>query len=185
MFGMNEGIQRVRPAGVRTSSLSPRLKMAYRLYHSATVPTKAAAAKAAGLSPATFYIASRPKIDLMNPEGTDIAARMDDKLDEQVINARALLSKEAIKSIIKLAQLRDTGGSEGIQLKAAQDIADRCPDTSKTQRIESSNFSLEGKDVANLVNALVHSRSARSHITEGLEGDFIKVDSAQVINESS
>lgn len=68
-----------------------------------------------------------------------IFAKTQDSVDkivtEEVVNVKKLIEQHSTKAIQKIAGLMETSSSEAIQLKAAIDLADRGPDTSKTKKM--------------------------------------------------
>jgi len=86
------------------------------------------------------------------------------------------------RALAKLNSLMDEGKQE-VQLRAAIDLADRSPETSKTQKIDVHSMTLTGQDVAALAKALVesaHTKTKFAHIAEeGLEE--IRLDEPELV----
>lgn len=149
--------------------LSPRIAHATRLYATGAVPTKKAAAEAVGLKPITFYTATSRKI------GTPLAhALMEDvttQVHERAIDVGALLARLSVEAIGTIDHIRKNGTTEEIRLKAAVDLADRGPQTSKVQKHQVETFTLDGKDVEAIRAAMAESVRVRELHGE-VEGHF-------------
>jgi len=133
--------------------------MAARLYATGACRTKKAASLAAGLHPNYLTMLTSPA------NGSVPVLRMlndiDEKIEDQTIETSAIISLLGRKALGKIAHLMNNG-SEGTQLKAAIDLADRAPETSKTQKVQLDSFSLSGQDVKDLAAAMVESAKAQS-----------------------
>lgn len=156
---------------------TPRLRLAERLYQSGAVPTKKAAARAAGLNPVTYYAMTMPRVG--NEQIHQIGDDIDAAIHDRTINMSKVLALLGRKAVGKLNGLMDSN-SEMIQLKAAQDLADRSPETSKTIKHEVASISLSGQDAKEMAQALVESARSRDKFSHLVDGDFVKVESEQV-----
>ena len=168
--------------GSRLRAPSPRLRMAARLYASGAVKTKKEAAEAFDLDPVYFYHMTSPNI------GNETMRRIHDDVDsaiqDETISMSRVLSLIGRKAVGKLYGIMRDGQSEMLQFKAAQDLADRSPETSKTLKIESANITLSGADAKELAESLVMSAKARVKFQEAAEGDFIRVDTDKIVKAS-
>ena len=150
---------------------SPRVRQAMRLYATAAVPTKAAAADAVGLSRSALYNDSMPSL------GDTPTRRLFDQVDEaladRTINMSRVLAMLSREAIGKISNLMRYSESEQIQLKAAVDLADRAPDTSKTQKIAAVGVTLSGKDVHELAAVMAESAQAQEDFNEIGQDDYV------------
>lgn len=139
--------------GVRDlDKLSPRVRLAARLYSTGTCKTKKEASTAAGLHPNYLTILSGPT------SGSELVKRLINDVDaaihDQSISTSQLLQRLGREAVGRIAQLMDSD-NEHVALKAAVDLADRSPETSKTQKVSVESFSLDGEDVKSLAAAMV------------------------------
>lgn len=158
---------------LRKRQPSPRVRNALRLYASGAVKSKKEAAEAVGLSPQALYTPTMPSLGdtptrrLMN----EIDAALDDKTVD-MSRVLAMLSRKAVK---KINSLMDNSENEHIQLKAAVDLADRAPETSKTHKVAVANIRMNSDDAKELAAAMVESARARREFAHVAEGDFVQV----------
>ena len=151
---------------------SPRVKLATRLYTTGICKTKKEASEAAGLHPSYLTMltgpnGSEPVKSLMN--------EIDQKIEDKTIETSALIQVLGRKALGKMSQLME-GGSEGVQFRSAQDLLDRSPETSKTQRIETVAFSLDGEDAASLAKAMLESAKSDRDYDHVAEHGLMEVD---------
>lgn len=166
----------------RNTKPGPRVKMAARLYASGAVKSKKEACQAVGLGEQYLSMLSRPSV--ANPEITSIIGEVDHAIHDKTVALSAVIALAARRAVEKVNRLMDSN-NEHIQLKAATDILDRNPETSKTQKVLSASFSIEGKDAAEIAAALVRSARLREKYPNIGQGDFIKIegeDGKQEIN---
>lgn len=88
-----------------------------------------------------------------------------------------LLGREAIGRI--RGHMNNEDNPASVQLKAAQDLADRSPETSKTIKHEVASISLSGQDAKEMAAALVESARSRERFSHVAEGDFVQVETKQ------
>ncbi len=157
---------------------SPRLKLAQRLYTSGAVPTKRAAAEAAGLNPGYFYLMTSQQI--ANPELHLVKDDIDAKIHDQTVNMSKVLELLGRKAVGKINEIMSNEAMHpALQLKAAQDLADRAPSTSKTIKHAIAAVQITGKDAKELAASLVESARSREQYSHVAEGDFVRVDTEQ------
>jgi len=137
------------------------------------VRTKAEAADTVGLSRGYFYAMTSPAIG--NEETVRLHDEVDELLKDKTVDMSRVLALVAREAVGKLRKLMQEGGSEGIQLKASQDLADRSPDTSKTLKATVAHINLSGSDAKGLAEAMVASAKAKQQYAEVALGDTIKV----------
>lgn len=128
---------------------SARIQRALWLYLTGACNTKREASAEAGLHPSYLTIA------MNTSEPTkQMAASIQEQLNNDAADMSKVMRKLGRMAVGKLAGLLDSG-SETIQLKAAIDLADRSPETQKTQRIEVADLTLAGADAKAIAKALV------------------------------
>lgn len=133
--------------------LRPRVRMALRMYALSAVPTLSAAAEACGISLPYLSLSAH------SPAGKAYMQTVQQILDEKSISTTDLLNKLGRRAIEIIGGLAEDGSSPTIQLKAAIDLADRSPETSKTTKVQVDSFSLSGKDARLLAESIVQGRS--------------------------
>lgn len=162
----------------RKKELSPRLKLAARIYATGQQPTKAAAARAAGLKPGTFYIQSSQAV--ADPQMQKILQDTDRMVQDATLSTRKMIDILARESIGTLGSLMRTSADETVKLRAAIDLADRGSETSKIQRLQvDTGLTLSREDARSIADLLVESAELKqkyAHLeTENfvtLEGGF-------------
>jgi len=150
----------------------PRVKMAARLYASGAVKSKKAACEAVGLNPTYLSLLSRESVS--HPEIVSIIGDVDRAIHDKNIALSVVIAMAARKALGRVNGLVDSQ-NEHIALKAASDILDRNPETSKTQKLQVTSFSLEGQDAKEIAQALVRSAEVREKFNAIGEGDFVKI----------
>lgn len=167
------------PKGQETGSVAklycqiqptPRVRNALWLYLSGSCKSKREAALVAGITPAhmnnmTNY--SEPTKRLMNEIQTQLQS---DAADMNVVMKR--LGRMAVG---KMALLLDSG-SEAIQFKAAQDLADRSPETQKTQRVEVADLTLAGQDAKAIAQAIVEAAMTEREFADVAKHGLVELD---------
>lgn len=122
--------------------MTPREELAVRLFHTGAAKTKAEAMRAVGIS--TW------------PEGADVMGRkIADALDQRFMDTGMLLrvlGREGLETIADT--MRDPGAGPALRLKAAIDLADRGPETSKIQRHTVMSAQFSGDDLRALADAI-------------------------------
>lgn len=158
---------------IRTRRVSPRVKLAARLYATGAVPTKAAAADAAGLARGTFYVMSAPGGG--SPEVQNMIGEADRMIEDRTVQLSAAIALLARKALKKVGQLVDSN-NEHVSLKASVDLLDRNPETSKIQRHQVTSFNIDHEDTKDLVAALVAGAKVREKYSDLAKGDVVRVD---------
>src|SRR3569832_1978997 len=115
----------------RAKEHTPRVKLATRLYATGVAKTKAAAAEMAGLAPSTYYLISTTESKV-----SDLMNHIDKELESEQLDTGRLLKHLGRKAIRHIAWTLDSDEvKHDTRLKAAQDLADRSPETSKTTNL--------------------------------------------------
>lgn len=164
----------VRGHDLADRDMSPRVKLATRLYTTGACPTKQAAAEAAGLDPAYFSLISSPKNGSRKLK--NFMQEVDDALTEQSVDMSKVLSILGRRAVRNIASLMEDAEGEGTRLRAAQDLADRSPETQKIQKHQVESFTISGEDAKELAAAMVESARIKDRYMSMAEGDFVTVD---------
>ena len=160
--------------GWRTRKLSPRVKLAIKLHATGAVPTKMAAAKAAGLAPSSLYgITSAAG-------GNDAAQRqyetIDQMLTDRSVDVSVLIESLSVEAIKKMGQLMQYSGKDEVQLRAAMELADRGKKTAKVLKHEIQNeHAITPEAAKNIAEALVQAAEAKRRFAAVAEIGFIGV----------
>lgn len=161
----------------RDIKLSPRTRMALLMHATGVVKTKTEAARVAGVSKEYFTSLSNHSEEAKRLQN-DVQSML---LDDSVSTSK-IMQKIGRKALSRLDALMDSN-NEGIALRAAQDLADRAPETQKTQKVAIDMLTISGQDAKALAAAMIESArdSARfDHVTrEGL----VEVDN-EAVSES-
>lgn len=157
---------------------SPAVRMAVGLWASGRVKSKKAAAEAVGIAPnyVTNLIAAKNTV-LM-----DLIAKIDKQLEEG-LDPTVLIEQLSGRAIRNIVHHMENASSEAVRLKAAQDLADRSPKTSKIQKHAVASFSIEGQDAKMLAQALVDAQDANRLFEHVTQGNFIRVSDSQSVQE--
>ena len=145
----------------RKSSMSPRVRMAMRLYGNGSM-TQKEAAQAAGLH--KVYVAN-----LVNksPLVANFIDKIQGELDEQAVDMGKVIKAAGRKAIENIYLTMEHGDNPALKLKAAIDLADRSPETSKIQR-----FTLGSADVELLAQAMAEGRTAQEQFALEVRNGF-------------
>lgn len=158
---------RVYEAIRRREKLSPRVKHALRLVASGAA-NQNEAARAFGLNPAYLSVVKN-----QSPEADRIMSEMDQQIGEKAVDTSAILRALGRKALAKVGSLMSFAEKEEIQLKAAQDILDRNPETSKVQRHQDITPSIDPAAARILAAALVEGAKVLNDHGEIAAGDFV------------
>jgi CRP-like cAMP-binding protein len=155
--------------------VSPRVRMAALLYASGAAKTKGHAARAAGITKEYFVNMSN-----LNGETRRIINEMQEMILDESVATSAILQKLSRRAIGKLADLMDSP-VDAVAFRAAQDLADRGPETQKTQRFQVDALTISGQDVQAMCAAMVESaRSEQKYANVATDG-LVEVDTDQRI----
>jgi predicted nucleotide-binding protein len=152
---------------------SPRVKLAARLYATGAAKTKKEASQMAGIHENYLTMLTQP-----SGGSVKVKAFMSDierRLDEGTINMSQVIQTLGRKAVMKLGHLMESDKEE-IQFRAAQDLADRSPETQKTTRHEVTALSLSGDDAKEIARAMVESAQYREEYSGVISGDLIEVE---------
>lgn len=157
------------------ATLTPRVKHACRLYASAAVATKEEAAEAVGLNPTYFNVITNPNHKRSMPEAIALIDEIQQRIEDKTVELSSVVQLVAREALQEVRSLMKNSQNEAIKLKAASDILDRNPDTSKTQKIQASSFSLSGEDAQQLSAALVAAANAQKAMGAPITGDYVRI----------
>lgn len=112
-----------------------------------------------------------------NDETKRIVNKVDQMLEDETVQTSTLLQALGRAAIKKLHGLMTGSGKEEIQLKAAQDLADRSPETTKIQKHELSvNPQISSEEAKLLAKALIEGAQVHQDYKAITAGDYVKVD---------
>lgn len=155
------------------SGVSPRVRLAAKLYATGATKTKAEASRLAGLNPNTLTVLSGR---YGNPKVRMLLQDLERKIEAGTIETAQALQVLSKRAVLKMAQLMEYSDRQDIQLKAATELADRCPDTQKTQQIQATTFTLGSDDAREIAKALVESAQARDRFAHVARDGLVEVD---------
>lgn len=159
-----------RPKGsTRETRLSPRAKIALRAVAMGMRQKRAAAV--AGLESSGSYVSQLKQ----SPQGQAFICKMEDAIDTKVLDTTQWIEQLGREALGRLAQMMRFSPNEQIQFKAAQDLADRAPATSKVQRHQVESFTLSGRDAKELAAAMTEAASLREDFADAIKGNYIRV----------
>lgn len=159
--------------GVGKGHVSPAVRLAARLYATGACKTKKEASAAAGLHPNYLTLLTSNNNPLVN----GLIAEIDAKLAEDSLDMSALIVKLGRRAVRNMAALMEDAQSEMIRFKAAQDLADRSPETVKTQHHVVDSFHASREDVDRMIAALTESSGMAQEFAEAANGDYVRVGS--------
>lgn len=153
-------------------SLSPRVKMAAKLYVTGACKTKKEASIAAGLAP-NYLTLLRD-----NPLVNEYINRIEDRIEDGSVDMSKVLVTLGRKAVVGMARMMESETvKDDIRFKAMQDLADRSPETSKTIKQQmTSDLSMTVESAALLAAALVESARNKENYIQAAQGDYITVD---------
>jgi len=150
--------------------ITPKIRMATLLFETGVVKTKAEAAEMVGISRAHFY-----NMTNLNGATRHMANEIQSMVKDESVATSKILQIISRKAIGKLDQLMDSG-NETIAFRAAQDLADRGPETQKTQKLQVESLTITGEDARALAAAMVESAQVQKDYRDvGVHG-LIEVD---------
>lgn len=159
----------------RLGRATPRIRHAARLYASGAVKTKQEAAEAVGVNPSYFNIVTQPGHARSNPEIIKLMDEIEERIHDKTVALSSVIESVSREALSEMRDLLNNSNNEAIRLKAASDILDRNPETSKTQKHQLSSFSLGSEDAKTLAAALVKSAEAQRLYGAAAVGDFVKI----------
>lgn len=157
---------------VKNMELSPRVKLATRLWVTGACKTQKEAAQAAGIHPMYLSLVKRE-----NPRMTELINQIDREIHDGTIDMSKVLIKLGRRAIRNIAHLSENAEKEDIRFRASVDLADRSPETVKTHKVQAEGeMNLRVEDVAAITRALVEGARLRQQFPEAATGNFIRVE---------
>lgn len=156
---------------LRNIKATPRTRMAARLYATGAARTKAEASSMAGLHRNYLQMLTGKN---GSTEVKRIISDTDQLIEDETIATTVILQKLGRKAIGRIAKKMESD-NEHVALKAAIDLADRSPETSKTQKIQVESFSLDGKDVEALTRAMIEAAEVSQRFSSAKDG-LVEID---------
>lgn len=151
------------------ADLNPRVRMALRMYAFGACKTLGEAAECVGLSPVWLSLKKN------SPAGQAYMQSAQQILDDKTASTSQIIEQLGRRALDIIGDKMENSKDDKIQLRAAIDLADRAPSTSKVQKIQMESFTLAGKDAKALAEALVAGKSVNEKFAHLAEGDFDKV----------
>jgi hypothetical protein len=109
--------------------------------------------------------------------------KLEAQMDAGSVNMSVAIQELGRKGLVKIAQMMESDEvKDELRLRAAMDLADRSPETSKTSKLSiEGDITLREGDAQRLIQALVEASEADSKFAhEVSSGDYIKVDDGTV-----
>lgn len=156
--------------------MSSPVKRALRSYASGEHKSIRAAARAHGISVNWLNIMSN------TTGGQSVINETMDLVRDKSISVEALIERLGRRGIEVIANTMENAKSDELRFKAAQDLADRAPKTSKTQKIQSDAPVIAGRDLRMLAEALVVGASLKERYAEAAQGNYVRVDTGEDLN---
>jgi hypothetical protein len=157
----------MRAYGSKTR-ISPAVARAIDLWMTGAAKTRKEAAEAVGITPVTL------NLNIRSPAGRAYVNTAHDIIREKSIDTSVLIEKLSRRAIEVIGGMMEDADKEDVRLRAAIDIADRGKETAKTTKIQADVFTVSGRDVAALAEAMVKAANIHEQFAEAATGNFIK-----------
>lgn len=158
-------------AGLKEQSqLRPRARMALRLYVHGAVDNLTQAAKAVGLHPRYVHKVSRTSAGIAFMENAHTL------INNTALSTNMLIEKLSRRGIEVIGTIMEDGGSEALRLKAAIDLADRGPETSKIHKHQVESFTLGSEDAKAIAESMVQAAVLRAKHSNLATENFDRVN---------
>lgn len=144
--------------------------MGLRLYVHTAVPTLTAAAKAVGLHPGYMKKVANTKA------GKAFMKTAHDHISNTALQTNQLIELLGRRAIEVIGTTMEDGASEALRLKAAIDLADRAPETSKIHKHQVEGLMLTGEDARAIAESMVAAASVRQANAHLRTENFDKVN---------
>lgn len=110
-----------------------------------------------------------------------------EEIDQLMMN-RAVATSKLLEELGReaLGEMRDLMKNQAniaIKFKAAQDLLDRSPETSKIQKHAVGTFSLDGADAKELSAALIHSAQIRRENLHLADSDYVRIPVDPILDQ--
>lgn len=150
--------------------LSPRVKMALRMYAYGSCRTLTEAAEAMDLD--VGYLSSVRN----SVPGAAFMESAEAIIADRTLEGHELLNKLGRRALEITARLMETSANENVQLKAAIDLSDRSPTYSAVQKMQVESFTLSGRDAKLIAESLVRGENVHEKFKELSSGNFDRVE---------
>lgn len=174
---VGEANGRVVRAARNCRTMSPRVRIAARMYATGATPTKTAAAKAVGLNPYWFTMMTNH-----NEETRRVIGELDEHIQDRAVDMTAVLQALGRKAVKKIHDLMQGSGDEQIALRAAVDLADRSPETAKVQKIQDVTPHITPDDAKLLAATLVEAAEVKAKYLNQVQGDFVRITDGEAVH---
>ncbi len=155
---------------------SPRMRLAAYLYATGAEKTKKDAALAASVDPVYFGMLTNHSIPMNR-----LINQTKSMIEDETISMSTVLQRLSRKAVGRIADLMDTSENEGIALKAAQDLADRHPETSRTSKIQvDAGLTIGTADAKALAAALVESATISNSLAHIARDGLVEIDTDKI-----
>lgn len=155
---------------VDPAELSPRVRMALRLYVHCAVPTMKEAARAASIH--KVYLSNMAR----TVAGRKFMETAHAHINNTVLQTTELIEKLSRRAIEVIGTTMEDGSNEGLRLKAAIDLADRGPVTSKIQKHQVESFTLSSQDARGIAEAMVAAAALKQRHIALADENFDRVN---------
>jgi methanogenic corrinoid protein MtbC1 len=155
-------------------ALNPRVKTALRLHTVGAVKTVKEASRIAGID--RHYMS---QLRCRSPLVKAYVKKLEDDIDAGAVNMSSTMQELGRRGVQRIAELMESDEvKDDLRLRAAIDLADRSPETSKTNKLSiESDLTLREGDAKALIAALVEAAQVTQEFRKEVEvGDYVKVD---------
>lgn len=108
-----------------------------------------------------------------SPVAQEISAGVQLDVRRRIVDIGAVIEGLSHQAVMKVKELMDGAGKEDVQLRAAQDLLDRNPKTSKTRRIAVESLTLTGRDLKELMASLRSADGLEEQFASAADGNYI------------
>jgi len=163
------------PHETRNKALTPRVKLAIRLYHSGLCKTLKEAALKTGIHPSVIYTLNNHDLQVAS-----LAAQVQKELEDETIDTARIVKRLGRKALGIVAEIAEgTQNPVAVRLKAAQDLADRSPETSKVINVNARvETPLSEEQVATLRRGMIEAAAMRDKFAQAAQGSYVTVSDA-------
>jgi hypothetical protein len=135
--------------------------MGLRLYVHTAVPSLSKAADAVGLNPRYLALMSRTSA------GKEFMKTAHEHINNTALQTNELIERLGRRAVEVIGTTMEDASSEALRLKAAIDLADRAPETSKIHKHQVEGLMLSGEDARQIAESMVAAaavRQANAHL---------------------
>lgn len=151
------------------------MRHALQAYALGNAKTMAEAAAMVGCHPVSVRLAAQ------SPAGKAVMDSAYQIIADKQLSASEMIQKLSRRAVEVVATTMEDSKDETIRLKAAADLLDRNPETSKTSKVQADVFTLSGKDAQGIAAALVQAATLSQQFPDAV-GNYVKVDTEASLN---